>query len=498
MNAIAPIFHFARTRYAAPALVKGDRTVTYGEFGELVRRTSCHLASTGLRPGDRIGLCLKDSIDHLVAFFAVAHMGAVAVPLDWRAPPAENAPFIEKLGLVCVLAEPDARPMADCSIIALDAAWRIAVERAGETDCPSTDWGSPLVISASSGTTGAPKFTQMTHLQFHFAIVGMLELMGLSGQHRFLCAMPLYYSGGRNSCLAHLLRGDCVVLYPSLFTSGEFRDEIEKQRITVAGVVPSVVRQLLASSGDGPHLPGLTALFSTGATLHAEEKRQATRKLTPNFYERYGTAETMAISVLRPQDMDRRPNSVGQPHSFAEVEIVDDSDRTLLVNAVGRLRFRGPGLGSPLPGDAMANFRDGWYYPGEIARIDGDGYIFLQGRTSDVIIRSGAKVYPAEVERALLTHPEVAEAAVVGHRDDNNASLEEYVVAFVVPRGALAPGELLAHCRTRLTPHKVPREIRITKNLPRNIAGKIDKLALGKLLAGRFGAGDDQEAPGPG
>jgi acyl-coenzyme A synthetase/AMP-(fatty) acid ligase len=145
----------------------------------------------------------------------------------------------------------------------------------------------------------------------------------------------------------------------------------------------------------------------------------------------------------------------------------------------------------------MANFRDGWYYPGEIARIDSAGYIFLHGRHSDVIFRSGAKIYPAEVERTLLGHPEVAEAAVVGHCDTRDAGLEESVIAFVVPKSAIAPGELLAHCRARLTPHKVPRKIHFTKSLPKNLAGKIDKLALGKLLADSVAPDDDQGAPGP-
>jgi acyl-coenzyme A synthetase/AMP-(fatty) acid ligase len=223
-------------------------------------------------------------------------------------------------------------------------------------------------------------------------------------------------------------------------------------------------------------------MFCSGAPLHAGEKRQAARMLTPNFHERYGTAETLAISVLRPEDFADRADSVGQPHSLAEIEIVDENDRPLPSGAAGRLRIRGPGLGSPLPGQAgETNFRNGWYYPGEIARLDEAGYIFLQGRTSDVIMRNGAKIYPAEVEGALTEHPGVIEAAVLGHRDAGN---EEAVIAFVVRRGTLAAGELLAHCRVRLTPNKVPRQIHFVDQLPKNTAGKIDKAALAKRLDG--------------
>lgn len=481
MNMVGPILHFGKTRANVSALVEGERTVTYGELAGLVRRTACQLAAHGLRRGDRIGLCLKDTSDHIIALLAVALIGAVAVPLDWRARPSENARFINALGLACVLIEPEARLTDDCPAISLDTEWHRAVART-DSHCEfATHWPDPFVISATSGSTGVPKFTLMTHLQYYFAIAGMFELMALFGYHRFLCTMPLYYSGGRNSCIAHLLRGDCVVLYPSLFRPAEYLDVIERQRITVAGVVPSVVRQLLAVDGNGTLLPGLTTLFSTGAPLHAEEKRLAARKLTPHFHERYGTAETLAISVLRPEDFTDRADSVGQPHSLAEIEIVNEDDRPLPSDTAGRLRFRGPGLGSPLPGQAETNFRNGWFYPGEIARLDEAGYIFLHGRTSDVIMRNGTKIYPAEVEGTLVEHPGVVEAAVIGHRDADN---EETVIAFVVPRGTLPLGELLAHCRVRLTPHKVPRQIHFLGQLPKNTAGKIDKIALAKRLAG--------------
>lgn len=482
MNVVGPILHFGRTQKGAPALVEGGRTITYGELAGLVRRTACHLAAHGLRRGDRIGLCLKDTVDQVVALLAVAQMGGVAVPLDWRARPTENARFVSRLGLACVLAEPDTRRADDCPVVLLDAEWHRAVALAHVGGEPPGDWHDPFVISATSGSTGIPKFTLMTHMQYYFAIAGMFELMGLAGRHRFLCTLPLYYSGGRNSCIAHLLRGDCVVLYPSLFSPTEYLDVVNRQRITVAVVVPSVVRQLLEMQGNEPLLPGLTTLFCTGAPLHAEEKRRAARKLTPNFHERYGTAETLAISVLRPEDFADRADSVGQPHSLAVIEIVDENDRPLPTGAVGRLRFYGPGLGSPLPGQAAdTNFRNGWYFPGEIAHLDEAGYIFLHGRTSDVIMRNGAKIYPAEVERILLEHPGVLEAAVLGHRGADN---EEVVIAFVVAGGTVPVGELLAHCRTRLTPHKVPRQIHFLGQLPRNTAGKIDKLALARGLAG--------------
>ena len=480
MNIVGSILHFGKMRPAAVALVEGDRTISYEELSRLVRQSAGYLALRGVRRGDRVGICLKDGADHIITLLAAAFMGAAVVPLDWRARANENARFVKALELKCVLSEPDLHVIPDCEIHLVDDEWRRATARVEIAGDPETDWADIFVISASSGSTGIPKFTAMTHQQYHFAATGMIELMDLAGTHRFLCSLPLYYSGGRNSCLSHLLRGDCVVLYSSLFSPPEYLDVLSRRQITTAALVPTMVRQFLGRAGTEPVFAGLAKTFSLGAPLHAEEKREALRKLTPNFHERYGTAETLAISVLTPADFAERADSVGRVHSLLQLEVADENGLPVRAGEIGHLRLRGPGVASPLPGQGSeANFRDGWYYPGEIARLDEAGYIFLQGRASDVIIRSGAKVYPAEVEAALAEHPGVVETAVVGCA---GAGGDEEVIAFVVTRGSLPVGELLAHCRARLTPHKVPRQIRSVQYLPKNTAGKIDKLALASIL----------------
>jgi acyl-coenzyme A synthetase/AMP-(fatty) acid ligase len=479
VNTVSSILHFAKTRREFPALIEGTRTLTYGELADLVRRTATHLSTCKLQRGDRVGLCLKDNSEQIVVLLTAAYLGVVVVPLDWRARPTENEAFVKELGVKCVISHPDLALTGTCSVLLLDEEWHRSVAQADLRAETPTEWHDPFVISATSGSTGLPKFTLMTYQQYHFAMCGMLEVMDLAGRHRFLCNLPLYYSGGRNSCLAHLLRGDSVVLYPSLFSPREYIDVVNRQHISVGVMVPAMVRQLLNADDHGPLLPGLTKLFCTGAPLHGEEKRCALRKLTPNFHERYGTAETLAISMLRPEDFANRADSVGQPHSLVRVDVADENDRPLPVGSAGNLRLSGPGLASPLGQASQKSFRNGWYYPGEIAVLDDAGYIFLQGRTSDVIIRSGAKIYPAEVESVLAKHPNVIEVAVIGQA---GATKEEEVIAFVVTRGAPLSGELLAHCRSQLTPHKVPQQIHFVAELPKNTAGKIDKIALAKRL----------------
>src|SRR5262249_5793810 len=147
-------------------------------------------------------------------------------------------------------------------------------------------------------------------------------------------------------------------------------------------------------------LPTMTLMKSSGAPLFAEEKRQAAFRLTPNFIEEYGVSAIGVLSTLRQCDFAARADSVGQLKPWIEAQVVDEGDRPLAAGAVGRLRVRGPGLGSPISiaGEASPDFSDGWLYPGEIVAIDEFDYLYIKGRTSDVIMRGGAKIYPAEIE----------------------------------------------------------------------------------------------------
>jgi acyl-coenzyme A synthetase/AMP-(fatty) acid ligase len=140
------------------------------------------------------------------------------------------------------------------------------------------------------------------------------------------------------------------------------------------------------------------------------------------------------------------------------------------------LRCRGPALGSPIAGESADDFRNGWHCPGELAAFDERGYIHLHGRTSEVIFRGGAKIFPTEVEAALQRHEKVGEAAVVAR--SCNPSGEAELAAYVVTRGEITAGQLLAYCRQQLAPYKVPRQIHIVPELPRNLSGKVDKRAL--------------------
>jgi acyl-coenzyme A synthetase/AMP-(fatty) acid ligase len=301
------------------------------------------------------------------------------------------------------------------------------------------------------------------------------DLLG-DRRHRYLSASPLAFSAGRNYCLTHLIKGHTVILHPSLFTAEEYVEAINRHRASVGFVVPTVVRWLLDL------LPGVEVLMCGGAPLRADEKRAMLAYVTPNFYEFFGTVATGPISFLRPNEMAVNSESDGRPAAGWEVAIVDESDGPVPPGDTGRLRARGPALASGLVGASAGNsegFRDGWYYTGDLAALGADGFLYLRGRATDMILRGGSNVHPDEIEAVLVEHPAVAEAAVVGRP---SRDLGEEVVAFAVVRDGVEAEALINHCRKRLTAFKVPCEIILVPDLPHTSFGKVDRKRLRSSL----------------
>ena len=483
MNLISAILNHARTSPRAPALAEVSREIDYRSLASAVARTAGHLTSIGITAGDRVGLCLKNTADHVIIFLAVGYIGAVAVSLDWWARPEEIERIARALGLKQMIAEPDVRMPTGSPVVMQDATWDRDVTQAKPLPQAAATWENVLAISVTSGSSGTPKFVAVTHLQFFFRACGFLELLGLSGRHRLLCTLPLGF-GAWPRCLAHLLRGDCIIVYPSLFSAAEYVDVARRMRATIGGVVPTTIRQLLSIAAGPPLLPEMM-LLTGGAPLSADEKGQACQLLTPNFYEQLGTTEFGTLTVLRPADIGERARSVGRPHSLVKIEIVDADDRPLPRGATGRLRYRGAALGSPLAlldqSIAPHGFHDGWHYPDEIAHLDDQWFLFLHGRISDIINRGGAKFYPVEIENVLRTHENVAEVAVLNRRQEGS---DDDVIAFVVLRGDGQVSDLIAHSRAHLSAYKVPRRFHLVVQLPRTASGKIDKAALAKAIEG--------------
>lgn len=482
MNIAEPLAHHARARADHPAIVQGERVLLYRDLDPLVCRTASHLLDLGAAQGEAVAVALRDTPEHLIILFALARAGIVILPLDWRWTAGEQGRVAEHFGANLVLMEPGAAPVGGKRCVRIDADWHAAVAGASaDRAFPTAD--GPFVMSLSSGTTGRPKGPRLSHYQFLRRFWVSWINLGFNSRDRYVSATPLYYGGGRTFAMQMLFSGATVIFFPPPYTPEELCAEISRRRATSLFLVPTLLRRLLALDDETlAPLRAMKLLVSSGSALHPEERRAIRSRVCAGFIEYYSSTEGGGISCLTADDPEEFTESVGRPVFAVDVQCVDESHRPLPPGQVGRIRYRGPAVADGFWNDPEASreaFRDGWYYPGDLGMLDEHGYLYLKGRAKDMIIRGGINIYPAEVEAVLQSHPAVAESAVVGWP---SREFNEEIAAFVILRGEATPAELREICRSQLAPYKVPREVFVVNELPRNALGKVIKTELsGKL-----------------
>ena len=484
------IFHHAAKRPAAPALVENDRPLSYGDFAALVGKASVHLRDIGVGPGDRVGIVLANSADHLILFYAAMRAGAVPIEISPQTSEAEREALAEKFGIGLLFEEPDARAAASRRTIWVDAGWRASIEsRTGDWrhDDPKRD---PFIVGLTSGSTGLPKGAIILHrhiqLRYRDALAARAQSPGSAPDQpeNSLLLASLSFSAFRNHAICAVLLGQPLILVPEFQWPSNLIRAIRSWDQAVLMVTPGMCRAFLAfAHGPGQLFPRVRAMFSAGLPLFPHEKRAVMERVTSNFFEAYGSTASGRISLLRPTDMATRADSVGRVEPGVEVEIVDARGNPRPVGAVGHLRCRSPTVspGYFVESDTWQGgegFRDGWFYPGDLASIDDAGYIYLRGRGSDLIVSGGAEILPAEIEAVLAAHALVAESAVVGRAA---SGLGEEVVALVVTRGEPEHRAIVEHLDRHLPADRRPHHIIYTKALPRTPNGKIDRVAAKRL-----------------
>ena len=486
MNLAGTLPLHARTRASHPAIIAGERVITYGELDTHVGRTASRLNALGLASGDLLGVCLGDHADHVIALLAAARLGVAVLPMDWHWALAERQRIVDVFQPKAVMIEADVAAIAGVPNHRRDVDWHDAVAAATPQVNGPDDTDMPLVLALSSGTTALPKGPMISHSNMLARFRGHWVSLGFNQHDRFALTTPLYYGGGRGFVLSYLFIGGTIVMFPPPFKPDGLVETVERRSVNRVFLVPTQIRRLLAMArDDGLLFPRVDNLISSGASLSPDEREAVRRRLTPNFTDYYSSTEGGGITVQPAADQDRHPRSVGRPSFLTEVEIVDEDHLRQPAGEVGRIRYRGPGVAAEFYRDPEAGstagsfFRDGWFYPGDVGEMNEEGYLFLRGRAKDMIIRGGANIYPSDVELVLQAHPAVEEAAVVGW-----PSMEygEEVAAFVIAHGTIDGPELISHCRERLARHKVPREVFPVDDLPRNSTGKVLKGALVERL----------------
>ena len=490
MTSIAAWIDGAAARWSGAAYLEdahAPRTVTYAALRRSTRAWRRYLDDAGVPPGARVGVRVADPLDYATALVSLLGAGRVAVPLDPAAPAAEVARVLAVARPVAVVSDgPEGLPPG---LPVLTGPGPNADPEPARGPVRSARPAGGIFL-CTSGTTGSPKGVLLSERQLTHVAVGVAIHHRLTPADRGYCCLPLFHVNAEVVGLLATLVARAGLVLDRRFSRRGFWAIIEEKQVTWINAVPAIITVLAAEPAAAPS-PGLVRFVrSASAPLSPSVLRRFERAFGIPVVETYGMTEAASMITANPLHGPRKAGSAGLP-AGAEVRIIQrDGQRYLPCQAgiVGRVQIRGRGVIGEYAenGPAGAIDADGWLDTGDLGHLDQDGYLFLAGRSDDVINRGGEKIYPREIEDVLLAQPGVRFAAVVAARDE---VLGERPVAYVVPTwpGAGQPLEdaLREACEAALPRPKRPAAFHLVAELPVGPTGKVARRRLQELAATR-------------
>lgn len=478
------------------AVVCGDTRLTYRQFGARLRRLHSALAELGTAPGHRVAILSFNSIPFLELYCGVSMAGRVQVPLNFRWAEPELAYALQDSGARLLFTDRDPGALGELveRVIRTDASdgatseYEALLDGVGETDFDDGVGEDDLAgLFYTGGTTGTSKGVMLTHRNLMANAVNIQYTQPMSGDDRYLVMAPMFHAAGSVSVLQSLLVGATQVILPA-FSPTAMLDLVEAERITQTLGVPTMVAATVEEQLAHPRdVSSLRAYAHGGSPIALEVLRRA-RQAFPGvaFVHLYGTTETSPIVTGLPDEIDvlddERGKSAGRPVILCEVAIRDADGNAVPAGTPGEVTVRGDNVMVGYwnkPDQTAAALRDGWYWTGDVGRLDESGNLYLLDRSKDMIITGGENVYCTEVEDAIYTHPAVLEATVFGIPSDEWGEAVHAVVVLRPDAPPTSAEELMAHCRARIAGYKVPRSIEFrTEPLPTSGPGKVLKREL--------------------
>ncbi|HEY0969875.1 MAG TPA: o-succinylbenzoate--CoA ligase [Gemmatimonadales bacterium] len=495
------------------ALVAPDGArLSYAGLHARADDVASRLAGLGMRAGDRVAVMLPNGAEIAAVAHAAMRTGAVLLPLNLRLTTAEQAWQVTDAGArLLVFASSTAHAAAEVrerapglELVSVDGdvahdftplADVVPAENTALRYRARPD--EPLAILYTSGTTGSPKGAILTYANFWWSAIGSALNLGVHEDDRWLAPMPLFHVGGLSVLTRSAIQGTAAIVHDG-FDAEHVSDAIDEERVTLVSLVPTMLGRLLDARGGRPFPSSLRCVLLGGGPAPRPLLERCAALGVP-VSQTYGLTEACSqVATLAPADALRRLGSAGRPLYPTELRVARDDGADAAAGEAGEILVRGPTV---TPGywnrpDATARaLRDGWLHTGDAGMLDDEGYLYVLDRRDDLVVSGGENVYPAEVEGALLAHPEVVEAAVVGVPDDEWG---QRVAALVRVTGdAVTPDALRAFCRERIARYKVPAELRITRDaLPRNAAGKLLRREVRREFEVRWGADAQSEVEG--
>jgi fatty-acyl-CoA synthase len=485
----------AAERPDATAFVMADsgRALTYGEFDRTSNQLAHLLRERGVGAGGSLVLVMENRIEWPVVVAAGMRAGLFVTPLNWHLAAGELAALLAEARPAVVVTSAALRATVAAALAGRAGVVRLCVDGADEgfedfhgaiANRPQTPIADELLgarVLYSGGTTGRPKVFRQQLLGIHPAAAparhaGLATKLGIDSSTVLLSPAPNYHAAPFTFGLIVLSLGGTVVCMEK-FGAAAALDALRRHGVTHSQWVPTMlVRLLQVPDRDTIELsPAHRVAFTAGAPCPVEVKNRINRWWGPILHEYYGASEGYGHTYISPDESRTHPGSVGRPLDGVRVHIADEHAVPVPDGAVGRVWFERIDNSDNLNGDSH-----GWRSMGDSGYLDQDGYLYLAGRESFMIISGGVNIYPEEIEEILITHPDVADAAVFGVPDPEFGEQVKAVVELRAGRiaGPDAERRLIEHCRTLLAHFKAPRSVEFTERLPRTPAGKLNKKNL--------------------
>lgn len=507
MHVIGDLSRVNARRYPGKvALVHGERSLTYRQLEERSNQLAHALIHAGVKPGERVAILALNCIEYALVSQGVAKAGAILVPVNYRLVPSELAHVMSDSEPSLLMTEASfvpaltetfeklVRPPRVVMIDAADATMRaIALDdfiAPHPTTAPSiaVDPRGACVLIYTSGTTGFPKGVLLPHESYLRMYIATAIDTGLRHDDVFLMAIPMFHMAGLHLMMHQaLFLGASGIIHRGTFDPAVVFPLMERHRVSMTVLAPTHIAMLAQHPARKQHdLSSWRVAFYGSMPMPPAVLTQAMREFPrTELHQLYGSTESGMLSVLRWADHSQHAHSSGREALFSEMRIVDEQGCDVGVGEIGEV------IGTQATGmlcywrnekATRETLRDGWIHTGDRARRDADGFFLIVGRIKEMIISGGENIYPAEVEKVLVEHPAVREAAVFGLPD---AIYGESVCAAVVFHdGMRAPADELDQlCRSRLAGYKRPRRYEVMDALPRNASDKIQKSELKKRFS---------------
>jgi len=485
-------FHARRAPERCALKYRGEE-ISYASFDERIRTVGGWLVSRGIGANDVIAVLMKNSAAFLDIAFAASHIGAIFLPINYRLASDEIAYIVENADAGVLISDEEfgANAAGPAPIVFVNEAAQADATRLAINATPITAHhrlpSDLMRLMYTSGTTDRPKGVMLTYENFYWKSADHVLVLGLSRHTRLLVAGPLYHVGALDlPGIAVLWQGGMLFIQRD-FDAAQRLAAIEADRLNAAWLAPVMTTSIL-SCPDRERYDVSSLRWAIGGGEKTPESRiRAFSEYFTNasYIDAYGLTETVGgDTFMEPGREIEKIGSTGRPVAHIEIEIRDDAGNRVAPGINGEICLRGPKVTHGYwkdPEKTAAAFFGDWFRSGDVGYLDDDGFLYLTDRKKDMIISGGENIASSEVERVIYELPQVREVAVVGMPDERWG---EQPVAVVVLAGsaALDLPELTDHCRKRLAAFKVPKQLIIRDQLPRNPSGKVLKRVLGAEL----------------